>query len=961
MTSLKYCPKCKKTFESEERFCPEDGAQLQEHRRPGDPMIGRLVAGKYRILDRLGVGGFGSVYRCEDLRFESICAIKILDQHRLEELKAVNAGERFIREARLLKKLSDRSRHADTLKYIVQALDVDEDHEEGLLYFTMDFVEGRHLLDVLQDKGRPLSVDRVVRIARQTCKALNLAHPEIVHRDIKPENLMLTEVETGEGIEEIVKILDFGIAKVEGDKRLTQGPAAAMAPEQVQRRADYRADLFSLGVILYELLTFRSPWTGRKVSDPPDEDWFGLIEKSRTVDPTPITEYNEAVPKELEQIIHKLLVKDPERRYQSALDLDGALARVEELLEQSRPGSIRVLAGTDGVAVVLRHGRKRLHASKTPATFKRIDPGRYHVAVEDKRFKRESGVVEVHPGAQSTVQLRASPRPKRTPLSVHYKRYKKPIHLAGAASVLVILGLSIFQALRPPPWMTDATFAELIGQDAIRSLQVRPGALWIELSEPVDGSDEHRVRTAGVALQSLTRRFRDAGLEIEGRGDGEVRVSTRAGDERQMVSDLPVSIESLCDECSSPAQGPAGWYAITFSQEEWDLDSTRVEDADGVFLAETVGGLSPSFFLPGDHSLEVGLWLTQTELGVLVGQIEEALAAGRLDEGEDPSAVSLVGDLGTRFPDSKARRRLTDQVANGYLTRARAAGSEADAERIVGDCLSFAPGFAPCSSLIDSIQTAARLAAGATRAAEEAARAAEEAARAQDEPVDSRVVDDSPQGADPVISPQERTRPPTPTQPPVEERREAEPEARDPDPVTQDPAPKVTQQPRDTATFTPPVEEEEEEPAPLPPPSVSRIGIGSWSVAEQGSAGLRMNLQIAIQNAPARQWCAAVRVLDEDGNPIEDRNGEFQVGGRVAVASDFRPSNGFQELALALPLPDGLDRSVRAMIGQTRLQIQGTIWPNSCSAVGSAPPQAESAPTDVCFIMSGNQSFRPCR
>jgi hypothetical protein len=513
--------------------------------------------------------------------------------------------------------------------------------------------------------------------------------------------------------------------------------------------------------------------------------------------------------------------------------------------------------------------------------------------------------------------------------------------------------------------MSESAFTDVVTRSLVEAMEVRSGEVWVELSESVEGSDEYRVRMAGMALQSLARQLRDAGLEIEGRGEGSVTVTGRTSAEGSTVAGLAPTIESLCQTCSAPSEGPAGWYTVTFAAEEWDLDSTTVEDSGGALQTETVGGLSPSFFLPGDHGLELNLWLTQTELGGLAARVEEALAAGRLEEGGDESALTLVADFASRFPDSRTLRRLNDRVAGVYVDRARAADSDLEAEQVAGACLAFAPTYAPCSSLIDSIQTSRRLAQeAADRAAQEEvdrlAQAAADRARQQTEasPQTRVVSSPPPEESQPGLQPTQPVRQdPEPRDPQPEQRQEQTPPPDSPagrqNPFGADPA----------VDPGPPVEEEEKEEQPVTPapPSISRIAIGSWNVAERGEEGLQVSLQLTVQNAPAARWCAAVRLLEENGNAVEDRNGEQQLGGQVAMFADFTPTSGSQDVQLALPLPDGLDRSVRAMIGQTRLQIRGAVWPASCSAVGTSIPEAESGASDVCFIMGGNRSFRPCQ
>jgi serine/threonine protein kinase len=182
-----------------------------------DPLIGTLIRDKWRVLERLGAGSFGTVYKVQDVTGGWIEALKILGVDRLTGAEADQMRARFLREAQIMKRLGKDSRH------IVGLSTYEEDFESGLVYFLMEFVEGRSLGDALGAEG-PFPPDRVVRLAAQVCEALIVAHegPEpVVHRDLKLENLMLTRAGAGE---EIVKVLDFGIAKIaerDADSRLT--------------------------------------------------------------------------------------------------------------------------------------------------------------------------------------------------------------------------------------------------------------------------------------------------------------------------------------------------------------------------------------------------------------------------------------------------------------------------------------------------------------------------------------------------------------------------------------------------------------------------------------------------------------------------------------------------------------------------------------------------------------------
>ena len=210
----------------------------------------------------------------------------------------------------------------------------EEDIEAGLVYFLMEFVEGKSLAQLLQEEG-PFSLDRTLRVALQTCDALMAAHegPEpIVHRDLKLENLMLTRDRAGE---EMVKVLDFGIAKIaerDADSRLTTvgtlGTPGYAAPEQLRAgEVDGRTDLFAFGVILYALLTGREPWLGKLAHEPTDQI-YELMAATDRAEVIPMTRVGASVPNGMAKVVMRLLQRDPARRFQSAREVREALARL---------------------------------------------------------------------------------------------------------------------------------------------------------------------------------------------------------------------------------------------------------------------------------------------------------------------------------------------------------------------------------------------------------------------------------------------------------------------------------------------------------------------------------------------------------------------------------------------------------------------------------------------------------
>jgi serine/threonine-protein kinase len=282
-----------------------------------DPLIGKHVDnGEYVITARIGSGGMGSVYKADQPSMNRLVAIKVLHSRfaTRDDLVA-----RFRREARAMSQLS----HPNTARvYKYGELD------DGAVYFVMDYLEGRNLAHEVRENG-PMDADRALNIMVQVCGALEEAHRAgIVHRDLKPENVFLTDQA---GTLDFPKVLDFGLAKMSekqmgrGSMMLTQqgmvfGTPEFMSPEQAQGETiDRRSDIYSLALILYELVTGKLPFEAKAPLD---------IMKAHVKDP-PIP-LSQRVPgrtfsPELDAVVAKALAKKPEARYESAVTFAEAL------------------------------------------------------------------------------------------------------------------------------------------------------------------------------------------------------------------------------------------------------------------------------------------------------------------------------------------------------------------------------------------------------------------------------------------------------------------------------------------------------------------------------------------------------------------------------------------------------------------------------------------------------------
>jgi len=276
-------------------------------------MIGKTIS-HYRILEKIGEGGMGVVYKAEDIRLGRTVALKFLPP---ELTRDAQAKERFVHEARAASALD----HAN----ICTIYEINE--ADGQTFIAMAYVEGESLQERIQ--AGPMDPDEALGIAIQIARGLGEAHEKgIVHRDIKPANVMLSSKDQ-------VKIMDFGLAKLIGTREITEGEStpgtiAYMSPEQTRGEGvDHRTDIWSLGVVLYEMFTGQRPFRG---------DYYQAVVYSiLNEEPEPAHRVRPDLPPALRNIINRTLAKDHQRRYQSVAQLTADLQRTREALRTGRP------------------------------------------------------------------------------------------------------------------------------------------------------------------------------------------------------------------------------------------------------------------------------------------------------------------------------------------------------------------------------------------------------------------------------------------------------------------------------------------------------------------------------------------------------------------------------------------------------------------------------------------------
>jgi tetratricopeptide (TPR) repeat protein len=310
------CANCGVEIPGDFRFCPNCGTQRVGD-APGDPLIGRTLGGKYRVLERIGEGSMGTVYRGEHVALKKAIAIKVLRRD-------LEVGEselrRFQREGIAAGQLNHRN--------VTQVFDFDR-AEDGLVYLAMELIEGQNLALWLRKHG-PLPAPLAVVIMRELLATLVEAHRHgIIHRDLKPENIMVVE---GPDLELSIKVLDFGLSKlVDHPLDVSQrslpgrvvGTPLYMAPEQWRgEEVDSRADLYSASLILYEMLAGERPFSAQNITE---------VMVKTTSEPAPSLRESRtaiAVSAELDAVVKKGLAKNRDERFQTASDMVRALDEV---------------------------------------------------------------------------------------------------------------------------------------------------------------------------------------------------------------------------------------------------------------------------------------------------------------------------------------------------------------------------------------------------------------------------------------------------------------------------------------------------------------------------------------------------------------------------------------------------------------------------------------------------------
>jgi len=312
------CPNCHSDNTDTARFCSNCATPLPSSKEipvtetletPTEELTrGTTFANRYEIIEELGKGGMGKVYRVEDKKIKEEVALKLIKPEIASDKKTI---ERFSNELKMARKIAHRN--------VCRMYDLGE--EKGAHYITMEYVPGEDLKSFIRRAG-PLNSGKTLFIAKQVCDGLAEAHRlGVIHRDLKPQNIMIDK-------EGNARIMDFGIARSITGKGITGagvmiGTPEYMSPEQAEvKEVDQRSDIYSLGVILYEMVTGRVPFEG--------ETPLGIAMKHKSEMPKDPRELNAQIPEDLSRVILRCMEKDKEKRYQSAGEVRSELSRIEE-------------------------------------------------------------------------------------------------------------------------------------------------------------------------------------------------------------------------------------------------------------------------------------------------------------------------------------------------------------------------------------------------------------------------------------------------------------------------------------------------------------------------------------------------------------------------------------------------------------------------------------------------------
>jgi eukaryotic-like serine/threonine-protein kinase len=401
------------------------------------------IAGRYRIEGRLGVGGMSTVYLAFDQRLERNVAIKLLAEHLADDATFVS---RFRREALSAARLVHPN--------IVQVFDFGFDERQHQHFIVMEHVSGNSCAELLRDRGH-LEVQEAVDVLSQACRGLDYAHRNgVVHRDVKPGNLLVSE-------SDVVKLADFGIARATDQSSITQvgsvlGTAAYLAPEQARgEEAGPRADIYSLGVVAYQLLSGRLPYEAVSLSE--------LALKQQREAPSPLDDLNPRVPPELAQAVSMALAIDQEARPRDAM-------LFAEAMQNGLRGRAPVSAGAPTAHLGTRAATRVMGDRSAPTAATRVAPR--PAPTTQQRPARQLEPRRDRPAAPAR-QPRGAPVPAYAPRRRRGRAARRLVALLAIFALLVAAVIAAV-AISTSTSSSIVHFRTVVGRDAQSAIdQVR--------------------------------------------------------------------------------------------------------------------------------------------------------------------------------------------------------------------------------------------------------------------------------------------------------------------------------------------------------------------------------------------------------------------------------------------------------------------------------------------------------